>query len=316
MPHERPEKVEHMARFVVRRLIYSVVVLLTVTMFVFAMSHLSGDPRTVYLNEYVTQEQYDAWGVRMGLDKPLVVQYAVWLGKVVRGDFGTSLNENRPVRDVVFNRIPATLQLTAGAFVFAILFAVPLGVLSAVKRGTIWDYTGRSLALLGQATPPFWAGIMLILVFAVWLGWLPVAGRGGPSHYILPVITLGSGSAAGLLRLVRSSMLEVMDSEYIQFARAKGVANRSLIWKHAFRNAGLAPLTFAGLMLAGYLTGTVVTETVFAWPGLGRLAVSAVFNTDFAVLTAAIFLFTLIYVGSTFIIDIIYVYLDPRIVYS
>jgi peptide/nickel transport system permease protein len=305
-----------MTQFVVRRLLSSVVVLFAVTIFVFAMSHMSGDPRTVYLNEYVTAEQYEAWGVRMGLDKPLVVQYGVWLGKVVRGDFGESLDENRPVKDVVLDRLPATLQLTAAAFVFAILFAIPLGVLSAVRRGTIWDYVGRTLALLGQATPPFWAGIMLILIFAVWLGWLPVSGRGGPSHYILPTITLGSGSAAGLLRLVRSSMLEVMDSEFIKFARAKGVANRKIIWKHAFRNAGLAPLTFTGLMLAGYLTGAVVTETVFAWPGLGRLAVSAVFNTDFPVLTACIIFFTLIYVGLTFIIDLIYGILDPRIVYS
>jgi peptide/nickel transport system permease protein len=291
-------------------------VLIAVTIFVFSMSHLSGDPRTVYLNEYATPEQYEAWGRRMGLDKPLVAQYGIWLGKAIRGDFGKSLRENRPTLEVVLSRLPATLQLTAGAFTFAILFSVPLGVLSAIKRGTVWDYMGRMLALLGQATPAFFAGILLILVFAVWLGWLPVSGRGGWSHYILPTITLGSGSAAGLLRLVRSSMLEVLDSEYIKFARAKGVSRRSMIWKHALKNASLAPVTFAGLMLAGYITGAVVTETVFAWPGLGRLAVTSVYNTDFAVLTAAILFFAFIYVALNLAVDLLYGILDPRIVYT
>jgi peptide/nickel transport system permease protein len=180
----------------------------------------------------------------------------------------------------------------------------------------VWDYIGRFLALIGQAAPIFWFGIMAILIFAVWLRWLPASGRGGLDHYVLPVITLGAHNAAGLLRLVRSSMLEVLDSEYIRFARAKGVANWRVIWKHAFRNAGLAPLTFTGMMLAAYLTGAVVTETVFAWPGLGRLALNAVFNTDFAVLTAAIFFFTLLYVGANFVVDLLYGLLDPRIVYT
>lgn len=305
-----------MRQYITRRLVYGLLVLIAVTIFVFSMSHLSGDPRTVYLNEYATPEQYEAWGRRMGLDKPLVAQYAIWLSKAIRGDFGKSLRENRPTLEVVLSRVPATLQLTAGAFTFAILFSVPLGVLSAIKRGTVWDYIGRMLALLGQATPAFFAGILLILIFAVWLGWLPVSGRGGWTHYILPTITLGSGSAAGLLRLVRSSMLEVLDSEYIKFARAKGVSGRSIIWKHALKNASLAPVTFAGLMLAGYITGAVVTETVFAWPGLGRLAVTSVYNTDFAVLTAAIFFFAFIYVALNLAVDLLYGILDPRIVYS
>jgi peptide/nickel transport system permease protein len=302
--------------FIVRRLAYIIVVFLATSLFVFWLSRATGDPRLVFLDEYTTKEAWAAWGREMGLEKPLVVQYFIWLGNAVTGDFGQSLAQRTNSLDVITSRIPATLQLTAGAFMFAVIVGVPLGVLSAVSRGSFLDYIGRTFALFGQALPPFWLGIMLILIFSVRLDWLPTSQRGGPDHYILPSITLGWLVASGFLRLVRSSMLEVLDSEYVKLARAKGVGNRSIIWKHAFRNATLAPMTYAGLLLASLLTGTVVTETVFAWPGLGRLAVQSVFNSDFPVLTGVVMLFTLFYVGMNFLVDLTYAYLDPRIRYN
>lgn len=304
-----------MARFILIRLFYALVVAFATSIFVFAIAHKTGDPRTVFLTTYTSQEQWDAWGERWGLDRPLIVQYSIWLGRAARGDLGESLRALRPVKTVITERIPATLQLAASAAFFSVIVGVPLGVLSAVKRGSLLDYAGRTLALFGQALPPFWLGIMLILLFAVRIDWLPTSGRGGITHYILPSITLGWLTASGLLRIVRSSMLEVLDSEYIKLARAKGVSNRSVIWKHAFRNALLAPLTYAGLLLAAFITGAVVTETVFGWPGLGRLAVQSVNNNDFPTMTGIVLLFTVSYLGMNLLVDIAYAYIDPRIRY-
>lgn len=304
-----------MARFILIRLFYAVLVAFATSIFVFAMAHKTGDPRTVFLTTYTSQEQWDAWGERWGLDRPLIVQYGIWLGRAVRGDLGESLRALRPVKTIIIERIPATLQLAVSAAIFSVIVGVPLGVLSAVKRGSLLDYAGRTLALFGQALPPFWLGIMLILLFAVRIDWLPTSGRGGITHYILPSITLGWLTASGLLRIVRSSMLEVLDSEYIKLARAKGVSNRSVIWKHAFRNALLAPLTYAGLLLAAFITGAVVTETVFGWPGLGRLAVQSVNNNDFPTMTGIVLLFTVSYLGMNLLVDIAYAYIDPRIRY-
>jgi peptide/nickel transport system permease protein len=249
----------------------------------------------------------------MGLDRPLIVQYLVWLGKAVQGDLGKSLWEKRPVTESLMQRIPATLQLGGAAWAFAMLIGVPLGVLSAVKRGSIWDYIGRVVATFGQALPPFWLGLMLILFFSVQLEWLPLGRRGGLDHLILPAITLGWLAAAGILRLVRSAMLDVLDSEYVKLARAKGVSQRNVIWKHAFRNAMLVPMTYAVLILSGFLTGTVVTETVFSWPGLGRLAVVAIQSNDFPMMAGAVMLGTGLIVVANFAIDIASVIVDPRI---
>ena len=303
-------------KFALRRGIYIIVVMFATTIVVFGLSRATGDPRLVLLDEYTTKEAWDAWGREFGLDKPVVVQYFIWLGNAMTGDFGQSLAQRTNALDVISSRIPATLQLSAGALIFALVVGVPLGVLSAVSRGTVMDYVGRTVALFGQALPPFWLGIMLILIFSVRLDWLPTSQRGGIDHYILPSITLGWLVASGFLRLIRSSMLEVLDSEFVKLARAKGVSRRGIIWKHAFRNAMLAPLTYAGLVLASLITGAVVTETVFAWPGLGRLAVQSVFNNDFPVITGIVMLFTLMYVGTNFLVDIAYAYLDPRIRYS
>ena len=185
--------------------------------------------------------------------------------------------------------------------------------MSAIKRGSLWDYVGRSWALIGQALPPYWLGVMLVLLFAVMLNWLPSGRKGDWSHYVLPTVTLGWGAASGMLRLTRSAMLEVLDSEYIKFARAKGVGMNWIIWKHALKNAVIAPLTYSGLLLAGFLTGTVITETVFSWPGLGRLAVTAVFNNDFPVLTGVVLLVTVVYLTVNLLTDVLYAVIDPRI---
>ena len=289
------------------------VMLLATTVFIFALSRASGDPRSMYLTERMSAERWQALGKAMGLHRPVPVQYLMWLGQVFQGDFGKSQRDQRDAMVVVRERLPATLQLAAGAFVFTVLLGIPLGVLSAVIRGSLWDYLGRTFALLGQAMPGFWLGIILIIIFSVNLELLPTGRRGGVDHYILPSITLGWFTAAGLLRLIRSSMLEVMDSEFVKLARAKGVRPWVLVWKHAFRNALIAPLTFAGLLLGGFLTGTVVTETVFQWPGVGRLAVSAVLNNDFPIMAATMLLFTVIYVGTALIVDLLYAFVDPRI---
>lgn len=289
--------------------------ILATTVFLFGLSRAAGDPRFLYLNEYTTQSDWDAWGRKMGLDKPLYVQYLVWAGNAARGDFGLSLRDKKSALSVVAARIPATLQLAAVAFAFSVVLAVPLGVLSAVKKGSALDYFGRIFALLGQATPAFWLGLVLIILFGVQLRLLPTGQRGGPEHFVLPAITLGWVSAAGLLRLVRSAVLEVLDTEFIKLARAKGVSHTAVIWKHALRNALIAPLTYSGLILAGFITGSVVTETVFGWPGLGRLGIDAVNSNDFPVMVAVVSLFTVMYVGVALLVDILYAAIDPRIRY-
>ena len=302
-----------MAKYIGRRLLYSIAVLFVTSIIVFGLSRAAGDPRHIFLTEYSTQADWDAWGKQYGLDKPFFIQYIIWMGNAARGDFGTSLRDHVNARLVIQERIPATLQLTVGSFIMAIVVGLPLGVMSAVKRGTLWDYIGRTWALLGQALPPYWLGVMLVLLFAVVLDWLPSGRKGDWTHYVLPAETLGWGAASGMLRLTRSAMLEVLDSEYVKLARAKGVGMNGIIWKHALKNAIIAPLTYSGLLLGGLLTGTVITETVFSWPGLGRLAVTAVFNNDFPVLTGVVLLVTVIYLTVNLMTDVLYAVIDPRI---
>ena len=304
-----------MRAFIIRRLVFMVFTVVIVSAIVFGMSRARGDPRYIFLDNNTTKEQWDAWGLEMGLDRPLVMQYFVWLGKAVRFDLGNSLWERRPVTDLIKTRLPNSLQLGGAAWLFAMVLAVPLGVLSAVRRGTLWDYFGRIIAMLGQALPPFWLGIMLILLFAVQFQWLPIGRKGGPDHLLLPAITLGWLAAAGILRLVRSAMLEVLDSEFVKLARAKGVTPWLIIWKHAFRNALLVPLTYSVLILSGFLAGTVVTETVFQWPGVGRLAVQAINTNDFPVMAGTVLFSTVLFVLANFALDVSYAFIDPRIRY-
>ncbi len=311
-----------MQRFILRRFFYMLLTMLCASMLVFVLSRLTGDPRLLYAQEGgygITPEQWEALGKQLGLDKPYPVQYVNWLGRAFKGDLGQSMLDRKPVTRLLAERIGSTAQLALGAWLFATLVGVPLGVLSAVKRGSIWDYFGRSFALLGQTLPVFWIGIMGILIFAVQLGWLPSGTKGegiSIKHFIMPCIALGWFSAAGYMRLTRSAMLDVLDSEYIKLARAKGVGGSMVIWKHAFRNAIIPPLTFSGLILAAFVTGAVVVETVFAWPGLGRMAYTTVTQNDFPVMAGIVLLFTGIFLVVNFLVDVSYAYLDPRIRYG
>lgn len=310
-----------------KRVVFGIVALVAATLIVFVLSRLQGDPLLLYAKPGgygVSEEQIEALTKKLALDKPLIVQYFIWLGRVVQGDFGQTILAEREVRTVVFEKLGATLQLAITSWIFATLVGIPLGVLSAVKRGSVWDYAGRIFALFGQATPVFFIGILGILLFAVILGWLPAGSR--PVHepfwpsqakaLILPTIALGWLPAATYLRLTRSAMLEVLDSEYVKLARAKGVTSNWVIWKHAFRNALISPITVSALILIGFFEGSVVVESVFAWPGVGRLAVDSIHNNDFPLITGVIFFFASMYVLGSLIADLTYSLVDPRIRYS
>ena len=305
-----------MQRFLVRRLIVTLVTLLVVSVIIFVMARVSGDPRTSLLAENASQEQWEAIGHKLGVDKSWPEQYWLFLKDLVQGDFGESISRREPVIDIIADRLPATLYLGLTAFAFSIILGVPLGVLSAVKRGTIIDRFTKVLALIGQSIPPFWLGIMLIFFFAVKLDWVPPSGRQGWNSILLPAFTLGWFFVAANMRLVRSAMLDVLDSEYIKLARAKGVRQRSIIWKHAFRNALIPPLTLAGVTLGSLVTGAVVAEVVFAWPGLGQLAIHALWAFDYPLLQGVVIIFTLMYMTSSLLVDVAYAYIDPRIKYN
>ena len=304
-----------MRRFILRRFILSAITLIAMSMVVFGLARVSGDPRYMFIDDYATEEDWEILGRALGLDRPIYVQYVRWVGKIARGDLGRSFRESRPAAQVIRERIPATLQLASTAFAFTLLIGLPLGVMSAVRRGTVWDSLGKGVAMLGQSMPTFWLGLILILVFSLRLDVLPAAGRGA-TNVILPAFTLSWFFAAGVLRLVRSSMLEILDSEFVRFARAKGVSQFKIIWKHSLRNASIAPLSFAGILLAQLLTGSIVVEFVFAWPGLGQLSVRSITTSDFPVVQAIVLVFTVLYVGTALIVDVIYGFVDPRIRYS
>jgi peptide/nickel transport system permease protein len=293
------------------------------TIIIFAASRVLGDPTVLFLPEEgygLDAAELDKARKRLHLDKPVPLQYAFWVADIVRGDLGQDLGDRHPISSKLRDKLPPTLRLAVAAYIISTLIGIPLGVLSAVKRGTIWDIAGRTFALLGQALPIFWVGILGILIFAVWLKLLPAGTQGegfSLKHYILPTLTLAWFPAAGYMRLMRSAMLDVMDSEYVKLARAKGVGANSIIWKHAFKNALIPPLTFSALLLAGLLNGAVVAEVVFAWPGLGRIAlVQAVNNNDFPLLTGAVLVFIVIYLFMNFVADLLYAWIDPRIRYS
>lgn len=312
-----------MLPFLARRIVFVIISMIGATAVVFSLSRMAGDPVLLYAKPagYGSTEEYlDGLRKHLGTDKPLIVQYVRWLGQMLRGDMGRTLLAEQSVARVIRDKLPNTMQLAFAGWLLATIVGVPLGVLSAVKRGTGWDYLGRAFALFGQSIPAFAVGIVLILIFAVHFGWLPAGFKGegiGIKHFILPSITIGWASSAAYLRITRSSMLEVLDSEYIKLARAKGVSTPAVIWKHAFRNAVIPPLTFSFLLLAGLLNGAVVAEVVFAWPGLGRVALlEAVNNNDFPLLMGAVLVFSVIYLAINFFADMLYAWVDPRIRYS
>ena len=305
-----------MQRYLIRRLIMAFITLLAVSLIIFVMSRAAGDPRHVYLDDYSTQEDWDKLTENLGLDKPYFQQYGMFLADALSGKFGDSISEGRPSMEIILERIPATLQLGLAAFVFSVLVGIPLGILSAVKRGTFIDGIGKIVALVGQSAPVFWLGLMLMFFFAVKLNWVPPYGRQESTSIILPAVALGWYYAAANMRLLRSAMLNVLDSEYVKLARAKGVSTQAVIWKHSLRNALIPVLTFAGITLGSLVTGSLVVETVFAWPGLGQLAIKALVGNDYPLLQAVIIIFTLMYVFAALLVDVMYAYIDPRIRYA
>ena len=305
-----------MQRFILIRIVQAIITLLILSMAVFLSVHLTGDPAAYLLGPDDGQEEYDLLRKRMGLDKPLYIQYGLFLGNLVRGDFGISHIMGRSARDVLLERFPATLQLAGVAFLLTVVVGIPLGVLSAIKRDTVFDSVGKFFAITGIAAPSFWIAIMLVLLFGAILGWLPIYGKGSPNHFVLPAFVLSWHSMAGVLRLARSSMLEVLDSEYVKFARIKGLPERIVVYKHALKNSVIPVLTFSGLTLAGLLNGSVVVEVVFAWPGIGRLMLQGIQTRDFPIVQATVLAAGLFYIVTALVVDILYAYVNPRIRYD
>ena len=290
--------------------------LLILSLAVFLSVHLTGDPAAYLLGPEAGRLEYEQIQKNMGLDEPLPVQYGLFLSRVLRGDFGNSHITGRSARNVLVERFPATLQLAGVAFLLTVIVGIPLGILSAVKRDSIFDYAGKFFAVVGIAAPSFWIAIMLILLFGAILGWLPTFGRGGIDHFILPAFVLSWNSMAGVLRLTRSSMLDVLDSEYVKFARIKGLSEKIVIAKHALKNAVIPVLTFSGLTLAGLLNGSVAIEVVFAWPGIGRLMLEGINRRDFPVVQATVLTAGAFYIATALLVDILYAYVNPRIRYD
>jgi ABC-type dipeptide/oligopeptide/nickel transport system permease component len=306
-----------MGAYIRRRLLQSIVVVWGVSVLVFFLLRLApGDPVSLLLAETATPEQMDAVREKWGLNEPIPVQYVVFLSRALQGDLGDSLFFQQPALEVLLERLPATLQLSAAALLFSLAVAIPVGMLSALRRDTVWDYLGTGLAMLGQAIPPYWLGIMLILIFSVGLGWFPTSGRGTVWHLVLPAITLGSVLMALITRLVRSGMLDVLGEDYIRTARAKGLQEQRVIVRHALRNILIPLVTVVGLQLGALFGGAVITESIFAWPGVGRLALQAINARDYPLVQAAVLFISVVYVFLNLAIDILYVYLDPRIRYE
>jgi peptide/nickel transport system permease protein len=303
-----------MTRLLLARLASALVVMLGVALLVFLLLHLvPGDPVELMLGDSARPADRAALRQALGLDRPVAVQLGDWLGGLVRLDLGDSLFSRRPVTELLAERIPATLELTVTALALAVLLALPLGVLAARHHGRPLDRGAMAFSLLGVSIPNFWLGPLLILLFSLGLGWTPVSGREGPASLILPALTLGTSLAAVLARMVRSSLLEVLGEDYIRTARAKGLGEGMVLWRHALGNAWLPVLTLLGLQLGGLLGGAVITETVFDWPGLGALLVEAIQRRDYPVVQGCVLLVSLTYVGVNTLTDLVYGWVDPRI---
>lgn len=314
-----------MRNFILRRVFASISALMGVTIILFALSRLVGDPVAMLISEGgygVSEEALNAQRARLHLDKPVPLQYIYWLADVLRGDLGHDLSDGFPVITKIREKIPATLQLGVSAWILATVMGISFGVVSAIKRGSWIDYGVRLFANLGITLPAFYVGILGILLFAVVLEWVPVTvigtiGSDDPweqfKAIILPVVTLAWGAAAGYMRIMRSAMLEVLDSEYVMLARAKGVSGRSVIWKHALRNSLIVPITVSALLLWNFVTGTVVIESVFAWPGLGLLAIEAVVNNNLNLVVGTTLVFGAVLITANLVADVLYVIIDPRI---
>lgn len=298
------------------RIGHAIVSLFVLLVFTWGIVRLTGDPVHFLVPPEATVEQRELARERLGLDEPLPVQFAVYMSGVLRGDLGISYRRaslNTPVTEAILERLPATAMMGGAALLLMLVVGVPLGIYSAYWRGGVMDRMARLFAASGQAVPDFWFGLMLILVFAILLRWLPSGGSGEIQHVVLPAITLAFGLIAGLIRLLRSSMMEVLSSDYVAFLRIKGVPERSILWKHSLRNAALTTLTYMGLIVAGLLTGSVLVETIFNWPGIGRLFIEAVQFRDFPLIQGLILVFGATYIGMNLLVDVLYLAVNPRL---
>jgi peptide/nickel transport system permease protein len=300
-------------RFLGHRLLRALIALWLVSTVVFVVMRLSGDPAPLLLPPDAPRSEIFRVRAELGLDRPLPVQYATFLANTLRGDFGRSIHFREPAARVVLGYLPATIELGLTAFGLAVLAAVPIGVLSAVRRNTALDHAAMGVALVGQSAPTFFLGILFILIVSLKAGLLPTGGRGEWRHLILPALTLGVFAMASIARLTRSAVLEVLGADYIRTARAKGLAEWLVVVKHTLKNASLPIVTITGLQFGTLLGGAVVTETVFAWPGMGRLAIQSIYNRDYPVVQCAVFLSALIFIVLNFLIDALYGLLDPRV---
>jgi peptide/nickel transport system permease protein len=304
-------------RYLIRRILLTIPVLIGVATLVFALIHLvPGDPAQSMLGDGASAKEVEELRVRLGLDRPLVEQYGRFMRGLVTGDLGTSFRTSQPVVAAIVERVPATIELALAAMTVALIVAVPLGIVAAVRRGTPVDYGAMTIALAGISIPNFWLGPMLAIVFAVALGWLPVSGRGGWESLILPAISLGAALAAILARMTRASMLEELRELYVRAARARGVSNSRAIVAHALRNSLIPLVTILGLQFGAVLTGAVITETIFAWPGVGRLLVQSIGFRDYPLIQGCILLIAVTYVSVNLVTDLLYGFLDPRIRYE
>lgn len=305
-----------MFRFTLVRIAQSIITLVVLSVVVFFGSELTGDIALAMATPDTTEAELEEIRRKFGLDRPAYERYGRYLLNLAQGDLGVSGTSRRQVSEMMAERIPPTLQLAAVGLAIAMLFGIPLGVLAAVKRNTIFDQASKLFAIIGMSAPQFWVAIMLIMFFGAQLKWLPTYGRGGIDHYILPGIAISLFVMAGFMRLTRSSMLEVLDSEFVKFARIKGLQERLVIFKHALKNAIIPVLTFGGVSFAGLLNGAIVVEVVFAWPGLGRLMLDSIRERDTVVIMATILTSGFIYILLSTVVDILYAYVDPRIRYG
>jgi peptide/nickel transport system permease protein len=306
-----------MAQYVARRLLALIPILLGVSIVVFLMMRLvPGDPARQALGAEATGDEVQLLRHQWGLDQPLPIQYIYWLGRAVQGDFGRSTVSRVPVTHEIFTRLPATLELAVASMLISIVLGLSFGVVAAVRHDTLFDRLSMIAALVGVCTPSFWLGLMLLLLFAVSLQWLPAFGGGDLKHMILPALTLGVGASAIIARVTRSSMLEVLGEDYVRTARAKGLAERRVILAHALKNAFIPIITILGLEFGGLLSGAIIAESVFAYPGLGLLLVNSINNRDFPVVQGALLLFAVQFVLVNLVVDVLYAWINPRITYS
>ncbi|MGH7334054.1 MAG: ABC transporter permease [Candidatus Rokuibacteriota bacterium] len=305
-----------MIRFVAVRLLQSLVALGILSVVVFVLARATGDPLHMILPMSATEEDYANARAYLGLDRPYIEQYLSFVGRAIRGDFGTSIRARRPVSELIQERLPNSLRLAVFAMTVSLAMAFPLGVMAAVKKGSGVDRAAQVVAVLGQSLPTFWVAIVLVEFVAGRLQWLPAAGMSGFSSYILPGFTLGWFVVAGMMRLLRSGMLEVLDSEYVKLARVKGVVEHRVVWVHALKNALIPVVTFAGIYFAILVTTAIVVETVFAWPGLGRLAYEGITSRDFPVIQAVVLTTAAIVAAVNLCVDCLYAVIDPRIRYA